>query len=355
MKTTEHLNHAIKPLDMRVLLNKAGDAASKKYCDQHKQIKVSETLQPVPFFIWHIMARLFGEHARSISYLVFFLCVLCAFAVKEVTILSEIFVHKRAEVAEQKKRVPMIELRRQIETARPPLDFVAALKAARRPALIAEVKKGSPSKGVMVADFDPLRLAQTYAANGAAAISVLTDEKYFGGALDYLRQIAALNLRRKLPEGLEPSGSFAGVPLLRKEFICDPYQVYEARAAGADAVLLIVAELSDHELFTFQNRTRHLGMAALVEIHTYYELARALRCGATLVGINNRDLRDFTVNLDTTRRLRPLLPPQVTVVAESGIRSPDDFCGLGADAVLVGEAIVRAGDVAVKVRELARQ
>ncbi|MBI3241097.1 MAG: indole-3-glycerol phosphate synthase TrpC [Chloroflexi bacterium] len=254
------------------------------------------------------------------------------------SILSEIFAHKRAEVAEQKKRVPMIELRRQIETVRPPLDFLAALKAAHRPALIAEVKKGSPSKGVMVADFDPIRLAQTYAANGATAISVLTDEKYFGGSLSYLRQIANLNL---------------GVPLLRKEFICDPYQVYEARAAGADAVLLIVAELSDHELLTFQSRIRHLGMAALVEVHTYHELVRALSCGATFIGINNRDLRDFSVSLDTTRRLRPLLPPGVAVVAESGIRVREDVCGLGVDAVLVGEAIVRAEDVGAKVRELA--
>ncbi|MEK7326085.1 MAG: indole-3-glycerol phosphate synthase TrpC, partial [Chloroflexota bacterium] len=233
-------------------------------------------------------------------------------------------------------------------------DFVAALKAARRPALIAEVKKGSPSKGVMVADFDPIRLAQTYAANGATAISVLTDEKYFGGSLEYLRQIAALNLQRKLPEGSKPSGSFAGMPLLRKEFICDSYQIYEARAAGADAVLLIAAELSDHELLTFQSRIRHLGMAALVEVHTEHELVRALHCGATLIGINNRDLRDFTVSLDTTRRLRPLLPPGVTVVAESGIRTREDVCGLEVDAVLVGEALVRAEEVGAKVRELSQ-
>lgn len=255
------------------------------------------------------------------------------------TILSEIFAHKRARVAEQKKRAPLIELRRQIETVRAPLDFVAALKAARRPALIAEVKKGSPSKGVMVTDFDPVWLAQTYAANGAAAISVLTDEKYFGGSLEYLRQIAALAL---------------SVPLLRKEFICDSYQIYEARAAGADAVLLIGAELSDHELLTFQSWIRHLGMAALVEVHTHHELVRALGCGATLIGINNRDLRDFTVNLDTTRNLRPRIPPGVAVVAESGISTREEVCGLEVDAVLVGEALVRAEDVGAKVRELSQ-
>ena len=257
----------------------------------------------------------------------------------------------------------VVELIAQIESARPPLDFVGALHrspksyhpVAKRsgpdfgpttgvvgvrgncPALIAEVKKGSPSKGVMVKDFEPVRLAKTYAANGAAAISVLTDEKYFGGSLDYLRQIAALEL---------------GVPLLRKEFICDAYQVLEARAAGADAVLLIVAELSDHELRVFQSQIRHLGMAALVEVHTRHELARALRCDATLIGINNRDLRDFTVSLDATRKLRPLIPPAITVVAESGISQRQDVEGLNVDAVLVGEAIVRAEDVGEKVREL---
>jgi indole-3-glycerol phosphate synthase len=254
------------------------------------------------------------------------------------TILTEIFNHKRGEVEAQKKRVPFAELFRQAEMAKPPLDFAGALRRNRQTALIAEVKKGSPSKGVMAENFDPLGLAQTYAANGASAISVLTDEKYFGGSLDYLRGIAALTL---------------GVPLLRKEFICDPYQIYEARAAGADAVLLIVAELSDHQLRVFQTLIRKLGMVALVEVHTRTELTRALNIGATLVGINNRNLHDFSVSLDTTRTLRPLLSPEITVVAESGIRSADDVNGLNVDAVLVGEAIVRSEDVAAKVRELA--
>lgn len=254
------------------------------------------------------------------------------------TLLSEIFAHKRAEVEAQKRRAPPIELLQQIAGAKPPLDFVAALKRAKRPALIAEIKRGSPSKGIMVADFDPARLAQTYAANGAAAISVLTDEKYFGGSLEYLRQVAALDL---------------GAPLLRKEFICDSYQIVEARAAGADAVLLIAAALTDHELAAFQDRARSLGMAALVEVHTEDELSRTLKAGAELIGINNRDLRDFTVSLDTTRSLRPHVPPAITVVTESGISSPADYDGLDVDAALVGEAIARAGDVAEKVRELA--
>lgn len=234
--------------------------------------------------------------------------------------------------------MPLDELQRQIENARPAKDFAAALKgAAHRPALIAEVKHRSPSKGVLTADFDPVRLARTYAANGAAAISVLTDEKYFGGSLDHLRQIAALDL---------------GVPILRKEFICDAYQIYEARAAGADAVLLIAAELDDHNLRGWQDCARNLGMAALVEVHTSDELPRALDCGAILIGINNRDLRDFSVGLDTTRRLRPLIRPGVTVVAESGIHSPDDYGGLDVEAVLVGEALMRAADVGGKVREM---
>lgn len=253
------------------------------------------------------------------------------------TILSEIFAHKRLEVAEQKQRVSTAELLAQIEVARPPLNFAAALRRPKQVALIAEIKKGSPSKGIIVQDFDPLRLAQTYAANGAAAISVLTDQKYFGGSLDYLKHIAALNLGR---------------PLLRKEFICDLYQIYEARAAGADAVLLIVAELSDHQLLVFQSLTRQLGMAALVEVHTAPELIRALRCEATLIGINNRNLHDFSVSLETTRRLRPIIPAPLTVVAESGISSPSDFADLPVDAVLVGEALVRAEDIGAKVREL---
>jgi indole-3-glycerol phosphate synthase len=255
------------------------------------------------------------------------------------TILTEIFAHKRAEVAAQKERLPLMELMRQIESARPPLDFAAALERAPcPPALIAEVKKGSPSQGVMVTDFDPIRLARAYAENGAAAISVLTDEKYFGGSLEVLRQIAALDLR---------------LPLLRKDFICDRYQIYESRANGADAILLIAAELSDGDLGAFQSLARDLGLAALVEAHTRGELGRALNCGATLIGINNRDLRDFTMSLDTARGLRPPIPPGVVVVVESGLKARSDFCDLQVDAALIGEAIVKASDIAGKVRELA--
>ncbi len=254
------------------------------------------------------------------------------------TILAEIFAHKRAEVAAQKARVPLPELLVQVEVQRPPLNFAAALRRVSTVALIAEVKKGSPSRGVMLEDFDPVKLAQTYALKGASAISVLTDEKYFGGSLDHLSQIACLNL---------------GIPILRKEFICDLYQIYEARAAGADAILLIVAELSDHQLALFQSLARKLGMTALVEVHTHQELIRALRCGATVIGINNRNLHDFSVSLETTRQLRPYVPPDLVVVAESGVHAPTDAANLDVDAILVGEALVRADDIGAKVRELA--
>ena len=254
------------------------------------------------------------------------------------TILAEIMSHKRAEVAARKEQVPTAALLEIIEARRRPLDFAGALQRGRCVSLIAEVKRGSPSRGVLVDDYQPLQLARLYAAHGAAGISILTDEKYFGGSLNDLQQIAALDL---------------GLPLLRKDFVCDPYQIYEARAAGADAILLIVTVLSDHQLCVFQSLARRLGLAALVEVHTRWELARALRCGASLIGINNRDLRDYSVSLETTRKLRPLVPESVVVVAESGISRPEDIEGLAVDAILVGEAILRSADVAAKVIELA--
>lgn len=262
-------------------------------------------------------------------------------------ILDEIFAYKRQEVAERKQAVSEDAVRQAAEQAAPALDFVHALRSAPcAPALIAEVKCASPSKGLLTADFDPLWLARTYAENGASAISVLTDEKYFRGSLEYLRQI-----RLDLP----------GVPLLRKDFLCDPYQVYEARAAGADAVLLIAAHLSHTDIVGLQSLAHQLGMAALVEAHSMEELQMALDCGASLVGINNRDLRDFTVRLQTTLDLRPHVPPEVCLVAESGIHNADDVHRLaqaGVHAILVGEALVTAADnagTAAKVRELAQR
>jgi indole-3-glycerol phosphate synthase len=282
--------------------------------------------------------------------------------------------------------LPLHEVRRRAAAAPPPRDLVAALRRAPGVALIGEVKRASPSKGLLCADFDPLRLAMTYAANGAAAISILTDEKFFQGSLDYLAQIRRsapppLGLRRRGRQSPPSDGAEAatppppgrggvgwgppppgeggagwGPPLLRKDFIVDPYQVYEARAAGADALLLIAAALSDGDLADLLGLTHELGMAALVEVHDADELARVLPLRPRLVGVNNRDLRTFRVDLNTCLALRPLVPADVCLVAESGIHTRADVARLaaaGVDAMLVGEALVVAPDVAAKVRELA--
>ncbi len=261
------------------------------------------------------------------------------------TILDDIFDYKRAELAEQKRTQFLADIQAEARRAAPPRDFVAALRRSpTRPALIAEVKRASPSKGLLRPNLDAARLAATYAANGAAAISVLTDGEFFQGGLeDLVRVVSAV---RDAP--------FA-VPVLRKDFVFDPYQVYEARAAGADAILLIAAMLSDEDLRSLYRLTRALGMAALVEVHDQVELARSLEIEPRLVGVNNRDLRTFEVDLETTARLRPLVPRQIALVAESGVHSRADverLVAIGADAVLVGETLVRAGDVGEKVREL---
>ncbi len=263
--------------------------------------------------------------------------------------LDDILAHKREEVTRRQAEQPLAEVRAAAEAAPPPLDFVAALRrAASRPALIAEIKRRSPSRGLLARDFDPLRLAQVYRENGAACISVLTDERYFGGSLDDLRRVR---------------GQVQDLPLLRKDFLCDPYQVYQARAAGADAVLLIVAALSPERLRDLHDLARALGMAALVEVHTDAELETAMTCDPPLIGINSRDLHSFAVSLETTERLCRRLPADVCVVAESGIREPADVARLaaiprpgatGVDAILVGEALVTAADVGAKVRDLAK-
>lgn len=257
------------------------------------------------------------------------------------SILDDIFAHKRQEVAAQKQRVPLSEVRRLAETAVPPRDFIAALHQVQtQPALIAEAKKASPSKGLLAPDFNPLALAQIYHDSGAAAMSVLTDETYFQGHLNYLRDIAALENR---------------LPLLRKDFLDDPYQIYEARAAGADAVLLIVACLEPTQLQDLHALAHELGMAPLIEVHTQSEVEIALTCNPLLVGINNRDLHTFAVSLETTRQLRPLLPPTVCVVAESGIHTSEDVVALrhmNVNAMLVGESLVTAANVTAKIHEL---
>jgi indole-3-glycerol phosphate synthase len=255
------------------------------------------------------------------------------------SILETIVAHKRREVmARQDRGAPP-----SLAGAPPPRDFAAALRAGARPAgvrLIAEVKKASPSRGVLRAVFDPLELALTYAASGAAAISVLTDETFFHGHDEYLRAIRAR----------------VAVPVLRKEFIIDPWQVAESRALGADAILLIVALLDDVRLRDFIERAADLGMAALVEVHTGPELERALAAGAPVIGVNNRDLHTFETTLATTERLGPVVKQAGRVlVSESGLHGPADVARVaaaGADAILVGEALVCADDVGAKVREL---
>jgi len=265
--------------------------------------------------------------------------------VKTDTVLDKILAYKVEEVDEAKRRVSPARVIDAALQAPPTRDFVAVLRRDTV-ALIAEVKKASPSKGVLIENFDPVAIGMTYAENGAAAISVLTDERFFIGHLDYL-----VAIRRAV-----------SVPVLRKEFIIDPYQVYEARAAGADAVLLIVAALEDSQLAELHSLIVEQDMAALIEVHNEEEVERALALpptlGSSAIGINNRDLKTFHEDLETTARLARLIPPEMTLVAESAIRSADDVRRMGeygAHAVLVGESLVKADNIADKVREFSSQ
>jgi indole-3-glycerol phosphate synthase len=260
------------------------------------------------------------------------------------TILDDIVHRKRDEIARLKQVRPMDTVRAEAALAPAPRGFASALRApvvsdAHSVRLIAEVKRASPSKGLLRQDLDAVALSREYEASGAAAISVLTDEHFFQGSLDHLRAV-----RQNV-----------GLPVLRKDFVLDPYQVYEARAAGADAVLLIAAALSDDDLAALHRLVQQVGMVALVEVHDETELERALRIEPRVVGVNNRNLRTFEVDLETTARLRPLVPADVVLVSESGVHTRADvarLAAIGADAMLVGEALVRATDVGRKVREL---
>jgi len=237
--------------------------------------------------------------------------------------------------------LPQDEMKQRALSQPPPLDFKKALQKDGI-SLIAEVKKASPSKGVIRHVFDPVAIAKSYAESGAAAISVLTDSEYFQGSLNYLAEIKKA-LENKL------------VPLLRKDFILDPYQVYQSRAYGADALLLIVSLLTVQDFHELFNLSEELGMACLVEVHKENELEKALEVGASIIGINNRDLDTFEVNIETTGRLRPLIPSGKIVVGESGIHGTADMEKMrrwGVDAVLVGEWLMKGDDVATRVREL---
>lgn len=253
-------------------------------------------------------------------------------------ILDDIVRLKRADLAAAQACVPVAELRQRPLFQAPRRDFAGALRSRRR-AIIAEVKKASPSKGVIRADFDPVAIAMAYERGGATAVSVLTEERHFAGHLDHLAAVRAQ----------------VDLPLLRKDFIFDAYQLYEARAYGADAALLIVAMLADAELRELQWLCEELNLAALVEVHDRDELGRAVESGARLIGINNRNLRTFEVTLATTEALVPLLPKAVLAVGESGIDTVADIERLercGVHAFLVGETLMRAADPGSKLAEL---
>jgi indole-3-glycerol phosphate synthase len=252
--------------------------------------------------------------------------------------LNKIVAQKKVEVEQKKKAVAIACLQERIARQKPSLDFALALKSDHI-RLIAEVKKASPSRGMLKPNFNPTELAQTYAEGGATAISVLTESNYFMGSIEHLEAIKEV----------------VQLPLLRKDFIFDPYQVYESRAYGADALLLIAAILSQRQLKELISLSHGLGLKCLVEVHNEGELERAIISESEIIGINNRDLNTFSVDINTTRRLRPLVPEEKIVVSESGIKSQRDIEKLRywrVDAVLVGEALVTAADIRAKMKEL---
>jgi indole-3-glycerol phosphate synthase len=250
------------------------------------------------------------------------------------SILECILAAKRAEVAAAKRRTPAVKL----DAAPPVRDFVAALRA-RRPAVIAEIKRASPSRGLLRENFDPAAIARSYERGGAACMSVLTDREFFQGA----------------PEHLSAARAACALPVLRKDFLIDPYQVVEARALGADCVLLIVACLADAEMRELEALAHRLGMAVLVEVHDAGELERALTLGTPLIGINNRNLRSFETRLETTLDLLPRIPGDRLVITESGILSRADVRRMRdhkVHAFLVGEAFMRADDPGAELKKL---
>ena len=258
------------------------------------------------------------------------------------TILDRIVETKQIELLRRKIEEPVSDLVRRGETRPAIVDFRKALQGDKV-SLIAEIKKASPSRGVFKVDLDPTSLAQTYASNGAAAISVLTEVDHFRGSLGDLVEAKKVADQYRLP-------------VLRKDFIFDPYQVYEAWAYGSDVILLIVAMLEADQVRTLLALAEECGLQAVVEIHSKQELEIAVSSGARIIGVNHRDLRTFEMHMNLIEQLRPLIPTGISVVAESGIHSSVDvqrMANQGADAILVGEALVMADDTAAKVRELA--
>ncbi len=257
-------------------------------------------------------------------------------------ILQKILATKQEEVGQRKRRIPLTEVREMAESLGMPADFQGALErriASGRAAVIAEVKKASPSQGVIRENFDVREIAHSYARAGAACLSVLTDKTFFQGSEAYL-QLAKTS---------------SGLPVLRKDFMIDPYQVYEAKAIQADAILLIVAALEDGLMRDLAQLAGELSLAVLVEVHDAYELERAVRLDQGILGINNRNLRTFETSLDNTLQLLPMIPKGKLVVTESGIHTPEDverMCQAGVHAFLVGESFMRAPDPGEKMKEL---
>jgi indole-3-glycerol phosphate synthase len=255
------------------------------------------------------------------------------------TILDKIYQHKLLEVSESKKRIPVEALEKDIQKKQEKKSFSRALKSDVNISIIAEIKKASPSLGIIREDFNPIEIARLYEAGGAAAISVLTDEKFFQGSLSYLTAVKkSVNL-----------------PVLRKDFIIDPYQIYEARYAGADAILLIAALLSKEEIQRFLDLAEELKMDCLVEVHSETELQKVLQTSANIIGINNRNLATFKTDLETTRRLKPMIPAEKIIVSESGIKSRAEIVKLfkmGINAILVGETLMKSDDIPAMLHEL---
>ena len=254
------------------------------------------------------------------------------------SVLQKIVRHKRTEIEHRKSNTPLAQLEQQLGSAPAPRDFLSPLQ---QPGvrLIAEVKKASPSAGIIREDFNPVDIASAYSDSGAACVSVLTDEEFFQGSLDYL-----ISIRKEVE-----------IPILRKDFILDPYQVIEARAAGADAVLLIAECLDPEDLKRLHQLIEELGMIALVELYDEANLQAVLDCHPKLVGVNNRDLNDFSVNLNHSIQLRQKVPSSVCFVSESGIYTPEDVQQLesaGVDAMLVGESLMKSPEIATAVRKL---
>jgi len=264
------------------------------------------------------------------------------FMSKTPNILKKILQHKLEEVEAHSKQIPLRSLSHLIANCPPPRGFVEAINARlqlEQPAVIAEIKKASPSKGVLREKFDPVAIAKSYEQGGAACLSVITDRKFFQGADEYLSQIHEV----------------CALPILRKDFIIDAYQVYEARAIGADCILLIVAALADAQLHDLADLAIHLGMDVLVEVHNFEELERGLSLNTRLIGINNRDLRTFDTQINTTLELSQRIPKKHIIVSESGIQTPAEVALLrkaGVHTFLVGEAFMKADDPGVALNEL---